>query len=76
MQTQYSKDKTRRLSFRVNDALADWVERRAKELGVGPCEYARTLLFQQMAIEAQLRAIDTPVAANARATNENRKKRQ
>lgn len=67
MPIQYSKDKTRRLSFRVNDRLADWVDGRAKALGVSPCEYARSVLFQQMSTEEMLRNIDNPaVAVNAR----------
>ena len=68
MKTQYTKDKTNRLSFRVNDALAEWVGKRAEELGVSPCEYARAVLFQQMSVEAALRAVDTKptVAVNAR----------
>lgn len=68
MKTQYTKDKTNRLSFRVNDALAAWVDSRAKSLGVSPCEYARSVLFQQMAVEESLRSIDAKptVAVNAR----------
>lgn len=70
MPIQYSKDKTRRLSFRVNDRLADWVDERSKVLGVSPCEYARSVLFTQMSIEASLSAIDNAtkpaVAVNAR----------
>lgn len=64
---QYTKDKTARLSFRVNDSLYEWVSNRATKLGVSPCEYARSLLFQQMAVEEALRSTETPVADNARA---------
>ena len=71
MPRQYTKDKTARLSFRVNDALYDWVARRAQALGVSPCDFARSLLFQQMSVEAALSAIDNnnhkPVAEIARA---------
>ena len=70
MPKQYSKDKTRRLSFRVNDRLADWVDERARVLGVSPCEYARTVLFNQMSVEASLASIDSKslVADKARGT--------
>lgn len=67
MQKQYTKDKTARLSFRVNQALYDWVESRAKLLGVSPCDFARSLLFQQMSVEAALSSIDRtaqPVKTN------------
>lgn len=70
MPRQYTKDKTARLSFRVNDALYDWVARRASVLGVSPCDFARSVLFQQMSVEAALSAIDNnskPVAEIARA---------
>ena len=70
MPRQYTKDKTARLSFRVNDALYDWVARRAAVLGVSPCDFARSVLFQQMSVEAALSAIDNnnkPVAEIARA---------
>lgn len=70
MPRQYTKDKTARLSFRVNDALYDWVTKRAEVLGVSPCDFARSLLFQQMSVEAALSAIDNPkkpVAVIARA---------
>lgn len=60
MPRQYTKDKTARLSFRVNDTLYDWVSKRANALGVSPCDYARSVLFQQMAVEEALRNIDTP----------------
>ena len=60
MPRQYTKDKTARLSFRVNDTLYDWVSKRANSLGVSPCDFARSLLFQQMAVEQALRDIDTP----------------
>lgn len=76
MATQYTKDKTARLSFRVNDSLAVWVTNRAKALGVTPCDYARSLLFQHMAMEESLRAIDNPVAEIARVGNEKHKKHQ
>lgn len=66
MRTQYTKDKTARLSFRVNESLYGWVSNRASKLGVSPCEYARSLLFQQMALEEALRSTDAPVADNAR----------
>lgn len=78
MPRQYTKDKTARLSFRVNDALANWVAARAEKLGVSPCDYARSVLFNQMAVEETLRSIDTktpePVAVIARANNANHKK--
>lgn len=60
MPRQYTKDKTARLSFRVNDTLYDWVSKRSNALGVSPCDFARSLLFQQMAVEQALRDIDTP----------------
>ena len=72
MPKQYSKDKTSRLSFRVNDALYNWVEARAHALGVSPCDYARSLLFQQMSVEEALRSVETPktpIAEIARARN-------
>lgn len=80
MPKQYTKDKTARLSFRVNDALYDWVKTRASALGVSPCDFARSQLFSQMAMEESLRAIESgtptqePVAVIARAGNEKRKK--
>lgn len=77
MPKQYTKDKTARLSFRVNDALYDWVVNRAETLGVTPCDFARSLLFQQMSVETALRSIDTPqqpVAEIARAGKCGRKK--
>lgn len=67
MPRQYTKDKTARLSFRVNDTLYDWVSKRANTLGVSPCDYARSVLFQQMAVEETLRSIDTPRADGAAA---------
>lgn len=70
MPKQYTKDKTARLSFRVNDALYDWVKNKSNSLGVSPCDFARSVLFQQMAVEQTLRDIDTPkqpVAGIARA---------
>jgi hypothetical protein len=69
MATNYTKDKTARLSFRVNEALAAWVGRKAQNLGVSPCDFARSVLFSQMAMEQALRDIDTkpPVAGIARA---------
>jgi len=63
MPKQYTKDKTARLSFRVNDTLYNWVQSRAEKLGVSPCDFARSLLFQQMSIEETLRAVETPKAA-------------
>lgn len=78
MKTQYTKDKVCRLSFRVNSALYDWVADRAKVLGVSPCDFARNVLFQQMSVEATLRAIDTPQTVNRRSdcevVNENKSK--
>lgn len=80
MPRQYTKDKTARLSFRVNDVLAAWVNRRAQALGVSPCDFARSLLFQHMAMEESLKTIEaakpSPVAEIARASNEKHKKRQ
>ena len=61
MARQYTKDKTARLSFRVNETLYGWVSARAEKLGVSPCDYARSVLFQQMAVEQTLREIDSPV---------------
>lgn len=80
MPKQYTKDKTTRLSFRVNEALSGWVNKRAQALGVTPCDFARSLLFQQMAVEESLKNIEAmgralkPVAEIARATNEKYKK--
>lgn len=77
MPIQYTKDKTKRLSFRVNDTLYDWVAKRSNALGVSPCDFARSLLFQNMAAEEMLRTIDTPkpaVAEIARSRRENSKK--
>lgn len=81
MPKQYTKDKTARLSFRVNDALADWVNTRAQALGVSPCDFARSLLFQQMAVEESLKSIEAgskvkPVAEIARAKDEKYQKHQ
>lgn len=82
MPRQYTKDKTARLSFRVNDALSAWVNKRAQVLGVSPCDFARSLLFQQMAVEESLKSIEAgghtlkPVAEIARAADEKHKKRQ
>lgn len=71
MPKQYTKDKTARLSFRVNDTLYDWVSTRASRLGVSPCDYARSVLFEKMSLEETLRSIDPqinkPVAEIARA---------
>lgn len=69
MATMYTKDKTSRLSFRVNDALAAWVAHKARNLGVTPCDFARSCLFQQMAMEQAFRDMDgkSPVAEIARA---------
>lgn len=72
MPIQYTKDKTARLSFRVNDTLYGWVQTKAEKLGVSPCDFARSVLFQQMAAEQMLRDIDLhnnkkPVAEIARA---------
>lgn len=58
MKNQYTKDKNCRLSFRVNEALYDWVAERAQILGVSPCDFARNVLFNQMSVEVTLRAID------------------
>lgn len=69
MPIQYTKDKTKRLSFRVNDTLYDWVAKRSNALGVSPCDFARSLLFQNMAAEEMLRSVETPsrpVADNAK----------
>lgn len=82
MPRQYTKDKTARLSFRVNDALSAWVNKRAQALGVSPCDFARSLLFQQMAVEESLKSIEAvsrplePVAEIARAEDEKHKKRK
>lgn len=78
MPIQYTKDKTKRLSFRVNDVLYDWVSNRANALGVSPCDFSRSVLFQNMSAEEMLRAIDTPkkptVAEIARSSRENKQK--
>lgn len=79
MPIQYTKDKTKRLSFRVNDALYDWVAKRSSTLGVSPCDFARSLLFQNMAAEEMLRSVETPkqaVAEIARCARENKQKRK
>lgn len=80
MPIQYTKDKTKRLSFRVNDTLYDWVAKRSNSLGVSPCDFARSLLFQNMAAEEMLRSVETPkqaaVAVIARCARENTKKRK
>lgn len=74
MKTQYTKDKSARLSFRVNEALRDWVWTRAAALGVTPCDYARSVLFQQMSAESVLATIGTgkTVAGNARSRHANK----
>lgn len=68
----YTLDKTRRLSFRLNEKLADWLEERAKISGVTACEYARSVLFSQMAAEqttiALLKKVDA-VAGDAKHEN-------
>lgn len=81
MQTkQYTKDKTNRLSFRVNESLYNWVCNRAQALGCSPCDYARSIIFQQMSAEETLKAIDLKGKANnavaeiARSGNANTKK--
>lgn len=76
---QYTKDKTSRLSFRVNDSLYNWVCNRAQALGISPCDFARSIIFQQMSAEETLRAIDfkgksKTVAEIARSDNAHAKK--
>jgi len=74
MKTQYTKDKSSRLSFRVNETLRDWVWNKAHTLGVTPCDYARSVLFQQMSAEAVLATIGTKktVAGIARSAHANK----
>ena len=66
MPTRYTKDKDHRFSFRVNDALFNWVNDRAKKLGVSPCDLVRSYLFQQMSAEATLAAINIDSTADRR----------
>lgn len=66
MATRYTKDKDHRFSFRVNDALFNWVNDRAKKLGVSPCDLVRSYLFQQMSAEATLAAINNDSTADRR----------
>ena len=74
MKTQYTKDKSSRLSFRVNETLRDWVWNKAHTLGVTPCDYARSVLSQQMSAEAVLATIGTKktVAGIARSAHANK----
>lgn len=44
-------DKTRTLSVRLNDELADFVFAQAKEMGVKPSDYVRILLRVGLAME-------------------------
>lgn len=74
MATRYTKDKSYRFSFRVNESLYDWVEKRAQKLGVTPCDLVRSLLFQQMSAEATLAAIGDNRRSDCEVTNENNKK--
>lgn len=55
--TQYTKDKVARLSFRVNQSLYDWVSNRAKQMGLSPCDMARTILTNQMSTEIMLKEV-------------------
>lgn len=72
MAIQYTKDKTNRLSFRVNESLYDWVQKKAKKLGISPCDYARSVLFQQQSVELTLSEVSR--CSDCEVTNENGKK--
>ena len=69
--TQYTKDKTFRFTFRVNETLYNWVQRKADTLGVTPCDFVRSVIFNQMAAEDFFRATDKPVAEIARTSDAN-----
>lgn len=72
---QYTKDKVYRFSFRVNEALYTWAERRAKMLGVTPCDFVRNSLFQQMSAEQVLGNIGN-CRRDCEVNDENGKKHQ
>lgn len=77
MKVAYTKDKNYRLSFRVNETMYHWVQRRADKLGLSPCDFARSVILGQMSAEETLKAIDTPNAGIAKGkTHENGKKRK
>ena len=65
MKQQYTLDKNKRLSFRVNETLYDWVGKKATQLGVSPCDYARSVLFQTMSAELTLTTIAAAEVATA-----------
>lgn len=55
---QYTKDKTERITVRVNAVLGNYITNRANKLGVPKNEYVRSVLFQQMSAEEMLKAIE------------------
>ena len=73
---QYTLDKNKRLSFRVNETLYSWVATRAHDNGVSPCDYARSVLFQAMSAENTLARITQPAVAEIarKGSHENIKK--
>lgn len=73
---QYTKDKVFRFTFRVNETLYNWVQTKSEKLGVTPCDYVRTVIFNQMASEDFFRNIDDKKdrCSDCEASNENTKK--
>ena len=68
----YTKDKTVRITFRCNDALADWVVTQSEVLGLTPSAYVRQQLFGLMATQKRLnaaigRTIENTITSTAKA---------
>lgn len=55
---QYTKDKTERITIRVNAVLGNYITNRSNKLGVAKNEYVRSVLFQQMSAEEMMKAIE------------------
>jgi hypothetical protein len=51
LQTIYTKDKKVKITFRCDDALSDWVNERAKVIGLTPSAFVRQMLYQQFYAE-------------------------
>ena len=57
----YTKDKSLKVTFRCDEALANWLVDRSKVVGLTPSAFVRQLMFQSMYAEKTFGDIMTKI---------------